>query len=371
VTTVRELHQEAMRYAQEALVERHRGHTRLAQELAQRAYGLETEAIALVPHDSSSEPTLSILYRSAASLAYQFDDYRTAQQQIVKGLLGSPPPDIENELKDLLRTIDFEQHLRSRGVFLEDAELALTMEGKAVGVGVVLLSELTRRLEQTGTVIGRTTSRLMGGEYQRTGRPPKEYRLWTPVVSAPSAGSFTMSIKLGTPDRHIQTHLWVEPSDVIDEIVKGVELVSEGNEEALREMIQHEGYYRNFVEWTKAMAPDGTNITLVGFASRSRAASLTRPPSDITEVMLETAERAAEVQAKRLVVRGVLDYADSRRAVNVIGLKTEDDRRYTIVVEEGMDDVVRSNYGAEVVVSGTLYPEDNRVIPDQIEPVAD
>lgn len=370
MTTVRDLHSEAMQLAQLAMVARHQGDMGRAQELARRAYDLEAQAVELVPEEQTSEPTLSILYRSAASLAYQCGDYEVAQRQIARGLSGYPPPEIERELKDLLERIDFELHLQSRGIFLEDAELEVSMEGKAVGAGTVLLSEVTDRLQHTHKLIDRTVWRLMGRAYQRAGRPPSAYRPWTPVLSAPRAGSFIISIKLGTPDKQ-QMPLLLEASQVIDEIVKGVELVDEANEDALRKMIGEEGYYRNFVELTTAIAPDGENISLVGFSSRSRTAALTRRRSEIKEVMLEFAEGEVEVQRERMTVEGVLDFADSRKAVDLIGLTTKEDNEYKIIIEEGMDDLVRSYYGREVVVTGTYDPRDKKLLPTHIEPLRD
>ena len=105
MTTVRGLHEKAMHMAQTAMIFREQGRSRLANAFAKRAHRLETEAIALVPHEDSSEPTLSILYRSAASLAYQSGDYEAARKQVMTGLSGNPPSDIKEELEGLLHLI--------------------------------------------------------------------------------------------------------------------------------------------------------------------------------------------------------------------------------------------------------------------------
>ncbi len=370
MTTVRELHQEAMLHAQEAMVARRRGDVRLAQELAQQAYDLETKAIALVPEDRSSEPTLSILHRSAASLAYQFKDYEAAQRQIANGLSGYPPPAIAGELKDLLRMIDFELDLQSRGVLLQDEDLDVSLEGKSVGPGIIPLSEVTDRLEFLRSLIERTVSRMLSRPYRKGGGPPSDVRPWIPLLCAPKAGSLVLSIKLGKPDQQ-QLPMWLEASDVIDQLVKGVELIEQANEQALREMIAHDSYYLNFVTLTSAIAPDGERISIVGFASRSRAATLKRPKAEIREAMLKPVEETTETRLKRVEVRGELDYADSRKAKDLIGLTTEGGEQYTIVISEGIDDLVRTYYGREVVVTGAYDQSRRRVTPDHIEPVGD
>src|SRR3712207_2893391 len=96
-TSVRSLHDEAMELSQQALVARNAGDVRRAEELARQACALEAQAAELVPEGKGSEPTRSILYRSAASLAYQCKEYRMAQQLVAKGLAGYPPPRIEQE----------------------------------------------------------------------------------------------------------------------------------------------------------------------------------------------------------------------------------------------------------------------------------
>jgi len=69
--TVFELHQQAMRFAQDAYVARCHYDPDRARQLAEQALLLELQAIALLPEGDSAEPTRSILYESAASLAIQ------------------------------------------------------------------------------------------------------------------------------------------------------------------------------------------------------------------------------------------------------------------------------------------------------------
>jgi len=112
--SVRELHDKAIELAQLALVARQSGDLSKAENLAYQAYEYEVQAADLVPEGKSSEPTRSILYRSAASLAYQCKEFQIAQRLIAKGLSGYPPPQIEQELKDLYEQINFEYHLQIR-----------------------------------------------------------------------------------------------------------------------------------------------------------------------------------------------------------------------------------------------------------------
>lgn len=46
------------------------------------------------------EPTRSVLYRSAATLARDCQDYGEAKRLIQKGLMGRPVDDVAEELKE-------------------------------------------------------------------------------------------------------------------------------------------------------------------------------------------------------------------------------------------------------------------------------
>lgn len=66
----------------------------------------EAQTANLLPEGPNSEPTRAILYRSAASLAYQCQEFQVAQRLIAKGLSGYPPPQIEQALKTLYEQVD-------------------------------------------------------------------------------------------------------------------------------------------------------------------------------------------------------------------------------------------------------------------------
>lgn len=100
--TVRDLHTQAMKLAQDALLAREAGDVDRAVALAKQALPLEVQAAERITQEQSSEPTRAILYHSSASLAYQAGDYATAQHLIAEGLSGSPPPRIRQELQALL-----------------------------------------------------------------------------------------------------------------------------------------------------------------------------------------------------------------------------------------------------------------------------
>ena len=97
--TVRELHDKAMRLAQQASMH---GELDQARSVAAEALVLERQAAELVENERSSEPTRSILYLSAASLALQAGQYDDMRQLAREGLAGFPMARTIAELNTLL-----------------------------------------------------------------------------------------------------------------------------------------------------------------------------------------------------------------------------------------------------------------------------
>lgn len=89
-------------------------------EYARQALEYEIEAAKKLPPVAESEPTRSILYRAAASLAYQARDYKIALQLIEKGRTPHAPKEILFDLDNLAQDVRF-------ALYLQDIEPA---EGK-------------------------------------------------------------------------------------------------------------------------------------------------------------------------------------------------------------------------------------------------
>ncbi|MCX4241125.1 hypothetical protein [Paraliomyxa miuraensis] len=93
-------HRAAMEALDEAQSARRRRDERGARAAMRRAFVLETQAAELVPEEL--EPTRSILFRSAASLAAELGDTIEARRLAIAGLRGNTPADLKAELFELL-----------------------------------------------------------------------------------------------------------------------------------------------------------------------------------------------------------------------------------------------------------------------------
>jgi hypothetical protein len=90
VKEVNKLHNEAMSWAEKAVVARQHNNNELAIAYSKKAFLLESDAAKLIPNEPSSEPTRSILYCSAAWLALNANDFCNARIMALECLKGNP-----------------------------------------------------------------------------------------------------------------------------------------------------------------------------------------------------------------------------------------------------------------------------------------
>lgn len=110
MSKVRELHDAAMQWAEKAMVARRQNDKALAIDYSEKAFRLEAEAAALIPNEKTSEPTRSILYCSAASLAFEAKCFKEAERLAIQGLAGFPSQRIENELKAIYEKVNYQSY---------------------------------------------------------------------------------------------------------------------------------------------------------------------------------------------------------------------------------------------------------------------
>lgn len=104
MSSVRDLHLRAMRFARMAMVIARNQGDEKAEPFLRKAFFHARRAANLLPDEA--EPARSILYLSAASLALQCKANFAAMELARKGLAGSPSPYIEGELNALIEAIE-------------------------------------------------------------------------------------------------------------------------------------------------------------------------------------------------------------------------------------------------------------------------
>jgi hypothetical protein len=123
MSQIQVLHQQAMDLAEAAAVARLRGASEQAAQFTRQAFEQETQAAGLIASALDTEPTRSVLHRSAASLAIECGELQVAERLITTALSGNPPLEIAEELKDLFIQINLSQYLKRQGIHLDINEL--------------------------------------------------------------------------------------------------------------------------------------------------------------------------------------------------------------------------------------------------------
>ena len=370
MSKVKDLHARAMEHAERAFLARLRGNTDVATDLFREA--LKGEIAAIEEMREYSEPTHSILHRSAATLALDCHDLRTAERMAAQGLAKDPPVDLAQELRDVLEQIHFRRHLDLRGIELSEDELQMNLTGPAVGFGLVNSNEFLSRVGDLSRLIHRTVERKKRKPFREKGRSGKDiednYELF---ISVPRAASFSVTLRLGSPIGQQSFPVVRDIPAIVDEFLDLLALANKSKIVEIRDRIPEPAYFRNFLGLAKKLAPDGARIRQVGFTAvrkgEQRHVSVTRHSDQFGELRTDEPPTG---ELKSIVIRGALRYADSTRSSsNKIKLIDDEERSHVIRVPEGMmGDIVRPMWEARVEIRGRR--DGRHIVLESIEEIA-
>lgn len=98
---IKQLHNQAMNLAENAFLAQQKGDTNAFILLSKEAFLLEKSAAIMLQNQSDSEPSRSILFKSAAFLAFDAQEFQECRNMITYTLLGKPDAIIKAEMKQL------------------------------------------------------------------------------------------------------------------------------------------------------------------------------------------------------------------------------------------------------------------------------
>lgn len=340
---VTRLHRLAMKIAHEAAASQSAAE---AKALYARAMASESAAAAHLESAYDIEPTRSILYRSAASLALQCEEYREAERLIARGLSGEPPSEIAEELRNLLERAHFERHLALKNVVLGDDEFQFSVAGQGQGRGVAGDGFLSR-LRTAQAAFLRIAQELLG----KSDEVRQRFKFF--LVTAYPA-SFAITIKVGQ-DRQMLIDESLNPVPrIIDEFIECVDVFQAGDEARMLERLPDEDYRRDMMQLMHQLAPDGQEVALVGVARQregeAKVAALThRPQVSMPEKRKSLQDLEEELFLRPQYIVGQLLYANEMQADHKIILVDESGKRHHIRVREvSMEDIVKPLWGQRV-----------------------
>lgn len=346
----RELHQRAMDLAHKAFLLKMQNKTEESIVLFEDAFNLEREA-AFIEQDNYSAITRYVLFRSSASIAINANKLRDAEEMIAYGLIGSPPNDIADELRDLQEQINFNRHLELRGISLSTGEMQLSLSGPEVGFGIIKADEFIKRYEVIKKMSYRIYERKRGMPFRERGAFPKEVRNHAETfLSLPRASSFAITIKFG--DKNEEDLFDTISSDfIINDLIENINLVQDDDYATLSKKIEDKSYFYNTIALVKELAPDIKNINFVGIKSTvkgdEKTAKLIREKKNIKLPILHEISEIDEVE--EVSISGKITGAELHdESIKII---ENDGNEIKINVPQGiMADIVRPYWERNVTI---------------------
>ena len=349
-----ELHTKAIEYADNAFIKKFNGLFDEAKLLFTQAFELESAAAYSAKEDNIGEPTISVLLKSAASLAINCDKFDEAEKLICLALYGDSPKELADELRNLLEELYFQRHLQLQGISINSTELQLVIAGRGVGFGMVKSDLVFDKLSTFEKLTFRTAERILGRPFRSKGDVSKLIKSnFQPYLSVPRAASFALTIRIGCQTNQLKIEGFDNSIEVIEELVENIGLVNVSDYDTLREKIPNETYFKNFVSLSKELAPDGDDINLVGLTivrdGKQKDVQFTKIRSEINTS--STGEIETEgTNDKNVELSGRLFAADEDKSN--IRLKVENTGVYTVTVPDGLGDIVRKYWGEQVKIKG-------------------
>jgi hypothetical protein len=175
-----DIHDSAMILADEAAEARRRGDDERWILKLREAYRREEQAARLLEPIAESEPTRTILFRSASSMAFRSGDYQEACNLAYDGLSAGSPEEFAAELLDVLNDAKFRLQLVERNLTLVEREVTVSLRGPRVAVGLAPARQAT-------LILGRIEKLLRGhvenylqkhASTERPGDPQKQFEVF-------------------------------------------------------------------------------------------------------------------------------------------------------------------------------------------------
>ena len=287
MTSVSELHLQAMNLVDQAMVERRDGKEETAANLFTQA--TELELAALEAMQERVQPSYSILQRSAASMAMNANRLDQAEEIINQALSQDPHPAIAEEMRAVLDQVKFRKQLAERSSRLDRSNLQLDLlPGESSKTANANFPEVSKRLNCLEYLVTRTLQRIRGMAYKQ--RPSERLPQLPSPQMEPTNGHIHRPVHMGfeknvtTLSGYIRVPHSAATSEVIYEVIAAMDTLNRSGLVGLRNRITDIQYLGHFLFFARRIAPDGQLIREVGLSSNAeigRSVIITRTRSDI------------------------------------------------------------------------------------------
>jgi hypothetical protein len=355
------IHNSAMAKVDLANISKLRGDDEKAICYFNEALDLEKKAANEAIKKKIGEPSISILLKSAAYIALHGNQYLEAEKLVCTALSINISEETAEELRNLYEEINFDRHLRLKGVKLSNSEMQVSIAGNGVGYGISKFEDVSNRIDNTEKLLIRTAERKAGKKFRTGGRVPNDLmETWQSYMGIPKAASFAFTVRFGG----VQGKLYDDTSETIDDVINNISLINNGDYEQLKNNIKDKDYLENFISLTKELAPDGDNVSLVGFTiMRNNNAIDTKLSKHRNKISLidnvdsvPGKKKGKESNEDISTINGVLTGARTNQ--KSIWLKEDGRiRERKIIVPAGMTEIVTNYWDKVVIIKGYDRPK--------------
>jgi hypothetical protein len=355
---LRSLHREAMEIAERGFIARRSGEYAIAIQLFADAFDRELN----VAQMASKEPSRSVFFRSAATLALHAQLYREAEKAVGLGLAGDTPPEIAEELREVYERVNFHRHLQLNGLQLSNHEIQFSITGNAIAQGMALVGAVINRVQVLEKIFIRAAQRINNRPFKKL----NSGELYNLYISPPRVNSFAVTLTLGEPE---QLQMFDNRTQVIDEVLYNFELLNEKRFEDLEQTIPEIEYRESFLGLSKNLAPDGKAVRMVGMTTTRNgtetSVGLSVTPKEIGPAIVSmTQTTKSESDAENFQLEGEMLYAEAI-ANNKIKIVDDSGKKHTILVSKAFaEDVVRPYFGTRVIADVTQVNAKTLVLRD-------
>lgn len=374
-----ELHNIAMDKADEADRAKLSANNDVALALYKEAYEKESEAAYSSLDQNIGEPTTSILFKSAAFMAYDAGLLRESEQLVCRALSLNLCDEIADELRDLLENIHFGRHLRLNGVSLSDNELQIVVAGNGVAHGMARESDVNGRITAIKQLAIRTIERSQGRSFRTKGKPSRDVASFGETyLSVPRAASYAVTMRLGTSTPSLfGDSVQSSANALIEDLATNLSLINNDDYATLKERIKDQAYLENFVSQAKEFAPDGENVNVVGITYMKEGKEVPvqftkcrRDFKSLSEfVFAPSQDEKGAMYIRNEALRGQLSAADS--ISNNVKIKPAGGKNITVNVPEGLADIVKKYFDDTVTLSVSHNIVDNTYKLISVDPIED
>jgi hypothetical protein len=258
-----DFHDKAMAMVDEAREAERAGNQERRIESLRAAYRLEKQAANLLDPIADSEPTRSVLFRSASSLAFQAEDYHEACNLAFDGLNGNCPEDLAAELLEVANDAKFRLQLIAQDLRIVENEITLIVRGPGVSIGLAPAKQVTLMLRRIEMLLRWRIEEFLNNKIGTrsdwaTGRPKLFEVFMRPLVGE----EFAVAFRLGVHEQLLLFSPTPVGEKIVAEFMSDLQSVmGDGSD------IENRVVAPKFVAAVLKLNPDGKDVTSIEISS--------------------------------------------------------------------------------------------------------